>query len=112
MCLHVIDSFTTMLISRFMMNLRAVYTPGGSAAGSLHLSGFSDIRFANSVVGNLVAPLGFEEEEERSLGNRPDDEDIQVANISSNPLMEYLPSESVLDDTPSGAPKEEGGDRE
>ncbi len=96
---------TSILISRFIMNLRAVYTPGGSTAGSLHLSRLSDIQFANSIVGNLGAPLGFEEEEHMSLASRSEGEDIQVAVVSNNPLMEYLPP--VPDDAPSIAPEEE-----
>lgn len=90
------------------MNLRGVYTPGGGASGSLHLSRFSDIRFANSIVGNLGAPLGFEEEEERGLASRPEGGDIQAVNISDNPLMEYLPSAFPgSDDTPVVATEEE-----
>ncbi len=73
--------------------------PGGSASDSLHLSRFSDIRFADNIVGNLGAPLGSGEEEQRSLASRPDSEDIQVVNISNDPLMEYLPSAST-DDVP------------
>ncbi len=74
------------------MNLRGVYTPGSSAAGSLHLSKFSDLQFADSIIGNLGAPLGFEEE--YNSANRPEDGDIQVVNISDNPLMEYFPLET------------------
>ncbi len=81
-------SITSILISRFIMNLRGVYTPGGSAAGSQQLSRFSDIRFANSVVGNLGAPLGFEEEEERHVADKPEGEEIEVVHISDDPLME------------------------
>lgn len=87
------------------MNLRGVYTPGGTTSGSLHRSGFSDIRFANSIVGNLGAPLEFEEEEHRSLSSRPRGEGILVVNISDNPLMEYLPSAS-LGETLGATPEE------
>ena len=84
------------------MNLRGVYVPKDSAGGSFHASRFSDIRFANSIVGNLGAPLGFEEEEHRSLADRPEAEDIRVVNISDNPLMEHFPSASsdALEATP------------
>ncbi len=89
-----------------MMNLRGVYITGDSAAGSLHLSRFSDIRFANSVVGNLGAPLGFEEEERRKFTSRleGEGEDSQVVNISDDPLMECFPSasESTLEIAPEG----------
>lgn len=98
-------SIISILVSRFIMNLRGVYTPGGSAPGSLHLSKLSDVRFANSVVGNLGAPLGFEEEEEKGLASRPEDEDVELAKISDNPLMEYLPLSSP-DDTIGATPEE------
>lgn len=84
----------SILISRFVLNLRGVYTPGGGAAESQHPSRFSDVRFANSVVGTLGAPLDFGEEEERSLASRFEGEGAEVAKISDNPLMEHYPSVS------------------
>ncbi|KAI0078644.1 hypothetical protein K474DRAFT_1706364 [Panus rudis PR-1116 ss-1] len=59
-----IDAITTILITRFILNLRTVFlTSGGNQmnASSLHMSQFSVPQFAgvaNSVVGNLGAPLG------------------------------------------------------
>lgn len=100
---------TSVLISRFVLNLRGVYTPGGSTSGSQHLSRFSDIRFANNVVGNLGAPLGFEEEEERDFSSGSEGEDIRVAIISDDPLMECYPSDSS-DDTPVAASEDEVSD--
>lgn len=87
------------------MNLREAYIPRDSAAGSLHPSKSSDVRFANSIVGNLGAPLGFEEEH-RKVTSWQADEDIHVAHISENPLMEYFPSDS--DGISSVPPSEEG----
>ncbi len=103
-CLGPMASMTSILISRFILNLREVYTPGDSATGSLRFSRFSDIQFANSIIGNLGAPLRFGEEEEESLDSRPEGEGTLVAIISDNP-MEYYSSTS-LDGTTS-APFEE-----
>lgn len=96
---------TSILISRVIMNLRGVYTPGVNAVGSLHLSRFSDVRFANSIVGNLGAPLAFEEEH-RTLTNGPEGKNIPVVNISDDPLTEYLPSPPK--DASSAAPEDAG----
>lgn len=96
---------TSILISRFLLNLRAVYTPGSGADSSIHLSRLSDIRFANTIVGNLGAPLGVEEEEE-SVSSRPPGGDTLIVNISDDPLKEYYPSASI-DGTLAVAPKEE-----
>ncbi len=63
---------TSVLISRFILNLRGAYESGGYANSSLHLSRLSDIRFANSIVGDLSTPLGFEGEEHTNLTNRPE----------------------------------------
>ncbi len=95
---------TSVLLSRFVMNLRGVYIPSDSAGGSFHSSRMSDIRFANSIVGNLGAPLGFEEEHNSLASTRPEGEDIQVVKISDDPLTEYLTS--ALDDIPSAASEE------
>lgn len=75
-----------------MINLRAVDSPSDSSVGSLHLSRVSDIRFADSIVGNLGAPLGFEEESQREPNDGPDDEDVQVADALDDPLMVHFPS--------------------
>lgn len=64
---------------------------GGSVSSPLHLSGISDLHFANSLVGSLGAPLGFEEEDSECLlpTSRPDREEPQV-DISDDPLTEYI----------------------
>ncbi len=78
-----------------MMNLRGVGTLDDSDAASLHLSRVSDVRFANSIVGNLGAPLGFEEGRRNfTSGPEGEDESSQVANILDSPSMEYSPSTS------------------
>lgn len=97
---------TSILISRFVINLRGVYTPGGSTAGSIHLSRFSDARFANGIVGNLGAPLGFGEEEDNNISSTPEGENAQVTCISDNPLMEYFPSS--LNNAQNGPAEGEG----
>ncbi len=76
-----------------MINLRGVYLSGDDTTSSLHLSKLSDIRFASITVGNLGAPLGFEEEERRSFTDRLELEgkEHEVANISNDPLKEYFP---------------------
>lgn len=70
--------------------------------GSLHLSKLTDVRFASSIVGNLGAPLGFAAEERRSFLNESNLQGGYVANVSDNPLMEFLPP--TLDDAESSAP--------
>ncbi len=71
-----------------MMNLRGVGTLDGNTAGSLHLSRLPDIRFGNSITGNLGAPLMYEEEGRRSFTSGPENEDSQVADVSDSPLTE------------------------
>lgn len=80
---------TSILISRFMINLRGIYTRSGSTASSLHLSESSDIRFANSVFGNLATPLGLIEEAQRRVPSSPESEDIQIVNVSGSPLTPH-----------------------
>lgn len=105
--IHSPISVTSILVSRFIINLRSVYLSGETpaiAGGALNLSKFSDLRFANSIVGNLGAPLGFAAEERRSMRSEGKGDGSQVANISDDPLMEFLPSGS--DDTDSIAPRD------
>ncbi|KAL4247834.1 hypothetical protein ABKN59_007540 [Abortiporus biennis] len=92
------DVMASILISRFMLNLRAVYMPDDNLPSSFHPSKMSDLHFAStSIVGNLGAPL-----EVAPAGLEGDDihmdemEGLQESmHESSNPLsvdMELFPS--------------------
>lgn len=76
-CSRISPSVTSILISRFMLNLRGANTSGGSAAGSN--------AWHASVIGDLGAPLGREEERESERDH------TQIANILSGPFVEYFP---------------------
>ncbi|KAL4248667.1 hypothetical protein ABKN59_006252 [Abortiporus biennis] len=96
---------TSILITRFMLNLRGVYLTNDrtSSSGSFHSSKMSDIHFASSVVGNLGAPLVHSSEaadvREDELGlvneNVVEREDKEV-HVYSNPLSFGLNSTSSL----------------
>lgn len=75
-----------------MMNLRGVNISGGSLIGSLHRPGLSNIQLADNIVGNLGTPLGFGEQDQRCLANKPEGRDTQVANMTNDPLMGLFPS--------------------
>ena len=96
-----IPSFTTIFLSRFMLNLRGVYLPDSTDMnpGSSSRQCPSEIRFASSIVGNLGAPLETRMEEvsiESATEIRDtDDEGITMADeadsdkieISDDPMM-------------------------
>ncbi|KAL4251377.1 hypothetical protein ABKN59_005566 [Abortiporus biennis] len=101
----VLQSVTSILISRFMLNLRGVYLPKDDSSDSFHPSNISDLQFASNIVGNLGAPLNhsseshFEELELRNLG-----EGKEVIRESSNPLsvgLDLLSISSAITDSPS-----------
>ncbi|KAI0942142.1 hypothetical protein AcV7_002659 [Taiwanofungus camphoratus] len=50
-----IDVLTSILLSRFFLNLRQVYLSRGD--NDIQLSQMSDLRFASKIVGNMGAPL-------------------------------------------------------
>ncbi|KAI0781922.1 hypothetical protein C8Q75DRAFT_812067 [Abortiporus biennis] len=101
----VLQSVTSILISRFMLNLRGVYLPKDDSSDSFHPSKISDLHFASSIVGNLGAPLAHSSEshsEEIELRNLGEEE--EVIRESSNPLsvgLDPLSLPSPITDLPS-----------
>lgn len=85
------DVITSILISRFMLNLRSVYTASDSdISSSFHPSKFSDIRFVNTIVGNLGAPLntGAATDHSDPVDDEPDAS--RLVQCSSDPLAAGL----------------------
>jgi len=84
------DVVTSILISRFMLNLRGVYTTSDSdLTSSFHPSKFSDIRFVNTVVGNLGAPLNTSAPVDDAEAVEDESRSSKI-HFSSNPLMAGL----------------------
>lgn len=83
---------TSILISRFILNLRGIFlSPGGSNAttSTLRMSQMSSLHFASSIAGNLGAPLGDLVDAE----DRIDDSSTargEVAYVSDDPLAAGL----------------------
>ncbi len=78
---------TSILVARFLMNLREVDTTGNNTTGSLHSPRISGTHFTNSIVGNLGAPLVFEGGE---AGNS-ESEDSEVTKRCDDHIKEYFP---------------------
>ncbi|KAH9939943.1 hypothetical protein B0H21DRAFT_824979 [Amylocystis lapponica] len=88
-----IDTLSSILISRFFLNLREVYLSGyGTDGSSILPSQISTVRFASVFAGNLGAPL--QDDFEETAG-----EEEERAYISDDPLVVGLfdESESILD---------------
>ncbi|OSX61290.1 hypothetical protein POSPLADRAFT_1182434 [Postia placenta MAD-698-R-SB12] len=86
------EVLTSILISRFILNLRGIFlSPGGSNAttSTLRMSQMSSLHFASSIAGNLGAPLGDLVDAE----DRIDDSSTargEVAYVSDDPLAAGL----------------------
>ncbi|TCD60385.1 hypothetical protein EIP91_010238 [Steccherinum ochraceum] len=98
------DVVISILVSRFILNLRKVYlTNHPSVASTFHSSRFSSLRFANSLTGNLGAPLTTLTE---SITPGPDgvsaeceDDDKEEGEVYTlDPMLVGLP---VLDEGPT-----------
>lgn len=81
------EVITSILISRFILNLRSVYMVSQCSFGSsFHASRFDDILVLNTVVGNLGAPF--------DIGMYPEDAD--ELEDDSNSLKVCLSHESLI----------------
>lgn len=86
------EVLTSILISRFILNLRGIFlSPGGSNAttSTLRMSQMSSLHFASGIAGNLGAPLGDPADAE----DRIDDSSTargEVAYVSDDPLAAGL----------------------
>ncbi|KAJ3489253.1 hypothetical protein NLI96_g2240 [Meripilus lineatus] len=95
------EVITSILISRFIINLREVYICGDRDNTTLPISTkFTSVRFADNIVGNLGAPLGSKEESTNFL-TFSTTHDGPAGNISNDPLMEFLPMSPSQRDTPT-----------
>jgi len=92
------EVLNSILISRFILNLRGVYLYGtdskASSNSSLKLSDISTLQFADDMAGNLGAPLDdiltdVDERTERVAGD-----DEEIAYVSNDPLTVGLPLEN------------------
>ncbi|THH31060.1 hypothetical protein EUX98_g3132 [Antrodiella citrinella] len=79
------DVITAILISRFLLNLRRVYIVSDESSKSFHASRFSDLRFANSVTGNMGAPLATMSEKDLEHGDDEEPEREEV--FSKDPML-------------------------
>ncbi|CAL1698806.1 unnamed protein product [Somion occarium] len=81
------DVVTSILITRFLLNLRGVYSSNGATTSFDFDKSMSDVRFANAsdVVGNLGAPLN-------SVLDNEEDERYFVA---EDPLLAGLPTSTL-----------------
>ncbi|KAI0786280.1 hypothetical protein C8Q75DRAFT_289941 [Abortiporus biennis] len=93
------EALSSILVSRFILNLRGVYLPNDNQLESFRPSKMSNLHFASQIVGNLGAPLSLSSHSE--IGGFGGDFDweteegtVEVVQESSNPLsvgLESLP---------------------
>lgn len=85
-CRHILTiintSISSILLSRFLLDLRSVYTPDTRSQNT----SLSSVRFASQIVGNLGAPL----EEESAWSTNAADHVPEPITISDDPLAEGL----------------------
>ncbi|TCD64640.1 hypothetical protein EIP91_003842 [Steccherinum ochraceum] len=83
------DVVTSILISRFLLNLRGVYVVNEIVtSSSFHPSRMSDVRFADSITGNLGAPLVFAKPRARGA---EDDDDEREEIFARDPILVGIP---------------------
>ncbi|KAH9941998.1 hypothetical protein B0H21DRAFT_710405 [Amylocystis lapponica] len=89
------SSFTSILISHFMLNLREVYFADyeDELSGFLHSEGRETMRFASRVLGNMGAPLA----DDQYGHMNPGTEEYELPRISSNPIMAALPQDDRVE---------------
>ncbi|KAL4248653.1 hypothetical protein ABKN59_006266 [Abortiporus biennis] len=89
------EIITSVLTSRFMLNLRGVYLSDDDRPNSFHPSKVSDLQFASTIVGNLGAPLAQIYDSNFEENNCYGDDMEHVEHESSEPLsvgLGFLPS--------------------
>ncbi|PCH34968.1 hypothetical protein WOLCODRAFT_155612 [Wolfiporia cocos MD-104 SS10] len=83
------EVLTSILISRFLLNLRGVYLAQGESRSydesSLQSTRMSSLQFADDIVGNLGAPLSEDDHDEQY--DEATGEDEENSYISDNPLI-------------------------
>ena len=83
-------SIQSILISRFLLNLRSIYTTGSGSDPENTISTVKSVSFANIIVGNLGAPL-----RNSIYGSSNHDEDEGEIYVTSDPLLAGLDIENM-----------------
>lgn len=91
---------TSILISRFILNLRNIHLAGSEDTDSFptRLSPTSNLRFASAVVGNLGAPLDFEGLGVSDSRNSYRGEETEEIRLALDPLLAGMTHGSLLRD--------------
>ncbi|KAJ3557248.1 hypothetical protein NM688_g1569 [Phlebia brevispora] len=106
-----IETITSICLSRFMLHLRESYmsTCSPNQTDSMRLSGIIDVRYASRLVGNFGAALDFTDIDSSTLqpDSRAYDQGSSTAYISHNPLVEDL----IVEVDRTSVYREEGKER-